>query len=140
LNADQNASDAFYEVKAEGTSNFISEVFFLTMAAHHYGTEAMIATLKTIDREIKHLAKSLGELEAEREKFAHNPMHMARFEAQVKKYNDVLEKTMSLKFAIEGVLFDKQMQAKSLLFMRYVTVWLLRIATGSDYTPDKTIK
>lgn len=67
-------------------------------------------------------------------------MHLARFEAQVQKYNEVLEKTMSRKFAIEGVLFDKQMQAKSLLFMRYVTVWLLRIATGSDYTPDKTIK
>ena len=47
---------------------------------------------------------------------------------------------MSLKFAIEGVLFDKQMQTKSLQFMRYVTVWLLRIATQSDYTPEKSIK
>jgi ubiquitin conjugation factor E4 B len=65
---------------------------------------------------------------------------MTRFEAQVKQFSGLLEKSMSLKFAIEGVLFDKQMQTKSLLFMRYVTVWLLRIATGSDYTPDKTIK
>lgn len=65
---------------------------------------------------------------------------MRRFEAQVKQFSDLLEKSMSLKFAIEGVLFDKQMQTKSLLFMRYVTVWLLRIATGTDYTPDKTIK
>jgi ubiquitin conjugation factor E4 B len=63
-----------------------------------------------------------------------------RFELQLKKYNDLLEKSMSLKFAIEGVLLDKQLQTKSLLFMRYVTVWLLRIATGSDYTPDKTVK
>lgn len=65
---------------------------------------------------------------------------MMRFELQLKKYNDLLEKSMSLKFAIEGVLLDKQLQTKSLLFMRYVTVWLLRIATGSDYTPDKTVK
>ena len=65
---------------------------------------------------------------------------MAVFEASVKRYNDVLEKTMSLKMAMEGVLFDKQMQTKSLLFMRYVTVWLLRVATVTDYTPDKTIK
>lgn len=65
---------------------------------------------------------------------------MVRFETQLKRYNDLLEKSMSLKFAIEGVLFDKQMQTKSLLFMRYVTVWLLRIATGTDYTPDKTVK
>jgi ubiquitin conjugation factor E4 B len=70
LNADQNTSDAFYAVPAEGTSNFISEVFFLTLAAHHYGSEAMNAMLKTIDRDIKHLTKSLLELEAERRKFA----------------------------------------------------------------------
>lgn len=47
---------------------------------------------------------------------------------------------MSFKFAVEGVLFDKVMQARSLTFMRVVTVWLLRIATQSVYTPDKTIK
>lgn len=47
---------------------------------------------------------------------------------------------MCFKFAVEGVLLDKQMQTKSLLFMRYVTVWLLRIATQTDYTPDKTVK
>jgi ubiquitin conjugation factor E4 B len=47
---------------------------------------------------------------------------------------------MSFKFAVEGVLFDKVMQARSLTFMRVVTVWLLRIATQSVYTPDKTIE
>ena len=47
---------------------------------------------------------------------------------------------MQAKYAIEGVLLDKPMQTKSLLYMRYVTVWLLRIATASDYTPEKTIK
>lgn len=66
-------------------------------------------------------------------------MNMARFEEQLKRFNEVLDKSMSLKFATEGVLLDKAMQAKSLMFMRVVTVWLLRIATSSDYTPDKTI-
>jgi ubiquitin conjugation factor E4 B len=47
---------------------------------------------------------------------------------------------MQTKMAIEGVLRDKAMQTKSLLFMRYVTVWLLRIASSSDYTPEKTIQ
>ena len=70
LNADQNASDSFYSVKAERTSNFISEVFFLTLAAHHYGSEATNATLKNLDRDIKHLAKSLADIENERPKFA----------------------------------------------------------------------
>lgn len=47
---------------------------------------------------------------------------------------------MSKRMAIEGVLSDKPMQAKSLIFMRYVTVWLLRVATETAYTPSQAIK
>lgn len=68
LNADEHASEEFYSKKAEGTSNFISEVFFLTLAAHHYGSEATNKMMKTIEREIKHLTKSIAQLEAERPK------------------------------------------------------------------------
>lgn len=59
---------------------------------------------------------------------------------RLKRINEVLENAMSKRMAIEGVLSDKPMQAKSLIFMRYVTVWLLRIATESNYTPSSTIK
>lgn len=65
---------------------------------------------------------------------------MARFEAQLRPYYEALDKLISLKFAIRGVLQDKNMQSKSLLFMRYVTVWLLRIATNTKYTPDKLLQ
>jgi ubiquitin conjugation factor E4 B len=64
---------------------------------------------------------------------------MARFEEQLRRFNEVLDKSTSFKLAIEGVLLDKNMQAKSLMFMRYVTVWLLRIASGSDYKPETSI-
>jgi ubiquitin conjugation factor E4 B len=69
LNADQNSSEEYYKHKAEGTSNFISEVFFLTLAAHHYGSEAINVTIKNIERDIKHLIKSIAQLELERPKF-----------------------------------------------------------------------
>jgi ubiquitin conjugation factor E4 B len=71
LNADQNTSDSFYENKADGTSNFISEAFFLNLAAHHYGSEGTSAKLKGIEREIKYLTKNVEEIEAERPKFVH---------------------------------------------------------------------
>ncbi len=71
LNGDQNASEEYYNIKASGTSNFISEIFFLTLASHHYGTEAIAATLKNIERDIKQLTKHIAGLELERPKFAH---------------------------------------------------------------------
>ena len=69
-----------------------------------------------------------------------DPRAVALLDIRIKRVNDVLENAMSKRMAIEGVLSDKPMQAKSLIFMRYVTVWLLRIATESNYTPSQTIK
>jgi ubiquitin conjugation factor E4 B len=75
LNADQNTSDAFYEKQAEGTSNFISEAFFLNLASHHYGSEGTSGKLKGLDREIKYLSKQVDEIEAERPKFVNARQH-----------------------------------------------------------------
>jgi hypothetical protein len=68
LNADQNASEEYYDTEVSGTSNFISEVFFLTLAAHHYGTEATNSMLKSLEKDVKYLREKLEQLEAERPK------------------------------------------------------------------------
>ena len=69
LNADQKASDEFYAQPAEGENNFISEVFFLTVAAHHYGTEAAHNRVTQIEREIKHMQENLEAAKADRHKY-----------------------------------------------------------------------
>lgn len=66
-----------------------------------------------------------------------DPRQLAMIELNVKRYNDILEKSMRLRHAIEGVLFDDVMQARSLQFMRYLIVFMLRTASGSDYVPGK---
>jgi len=70
LNADQNASDEYYQVEVPGTSNFISEIFFLTLAAHHYGSEATNSLLKSLDKDIKYMKEKIAQIETERPKFA----------------------------------------------------------------------
>ena len=56
------------------------------------------------------------------------------------KYNTILEKSMALKMCIEGVLHDDVMQARSLQFSRYVMVFMLRTASGTDWVPGKPFK
>lgn len=68
LNADQKASEEYYKSTAPGNSNFISEVFFLTLAAHHYGSEALAASHKTLEKDIKYIQRQLAAVEAERAK------------------------------------------------------------------------
>lgn len=140
LNADQSQSDAFYATKIEGESNFITEIFFLTLAAHHYGSEAANSKMKNLDKDIKFYEKNLAMMEAERPKLANRPDQLRLLEETVKRHTTVLERAMALKFSIEGVLLEQKMQSRSLQFMRYVTVWLLRVASQSEYTPDKPLR
>ncbi|KAK4245328.1 ubiquitin elongating factor core-domain-containing protein [Corynascus novoguineensis] len=140
LNADQAQSDAFYANKLDGESNFITEIFFLTLAAHHYGSEAANSKLKNLDRDIKHLEKNIAMMEAERHKLINRPEQLRVLDAALKRHTTVLERSMALKYSIEGILLDQKMQSRSLQFMRYVTIWLLRVASQTDYTPDKQLK
>lgn len=140
LNADQAQSDAFYANKLEGESNFITEIFFLTLAAHHYGSEAANSKMKNLDRDIKYYEKNIKLMEEERNKLISRPDQLLLLDAALKRHTAVLERSLALKYSIEGVLLEQKMQSRSLQFMRYVTVWLLRVASQTEYTPDKPLQ
>lgn len=139
INADQKTSDEFYAQPAEGANNFISEVFFLTVAAHHYGTEAANTKLAEIKRRMKHLERQLKEFEEERPKFAHSPQQLAMYEAAMKKYKDRLDSDKCRIHAINGVLLDDVTQQRSMQLMRYVMVWLLRLVAPESEYPKRQV-
>jgi ubiquitin conjugation factor E4 B len=140
LNADQQTSDEFYSDKAEGQNNFISEIFFLTLAAHHYGTEAANHTLGQLEKELKHMEKQIDLIEADREKFARNPRQLIMFENALRKYKEKLDNGLSYKMAVQGVLLDELTQTRSMQFMRYVIVWLMRLVSADHEFPRKPLK
>ncbi|KAF2085995.1 ubiquitin conjugation factor E4 [Saccharata proteae CBS 121410] len=134
MNADQHESDAFYSQKLDGENNFISECFFLTVAAHHYGTEAANSKLSQLQKDVKWMEKELAKFEAERHKYAHNPAQLQMFENALKKYRDSVEKSHCQILATQGILLDETIQGRAMQFMRYVIVWLIRVAApGLDY-------
>jgi len=133
INADQTTAERFYENKADGTSNFISEVFFLTVAAHHYGTEAANTKMSALRKDLKHMDKEMGRIEAERDKYLGNAAALAHFDTMLKKYKDQNDRGHCVYHAIEGVLLDELSQARSMSFMGYVIAWLIRLVSGTDY-------
>jgi len=140
INADQHASDEYYSVELDGQSNFISEVFFLTLAAHHYGSEATNAKLIQLEKDLKWMEKQVALIEADRPKFANNPAQLVLFERQLKKFVDRIEKGLSYKFSVQGVLLDDLNQARSMQFMRYVIIWLLRVAAPGQDIPKQAVR
>lgn len=140
FSADQNASDAFYSRSLGGSSGFTSEVFFLTMAAHQYGSEAVSATLSSLDKDLKRMEKHLEELELERHKYINDQVNLKLFDDAVKKFKDKIDAGLSYKHAVQGILLDDLAQARSMLFMRYVIVWLLRIVVPGIDFPREALK
>jgi ubiquitin conjugation factor E4 B len=140
LNADQNASNEFYANQLSGESNFISEVFFLNLAAHHYGSEAANNTLNRLDKELKYLEKQVAIMEADRPKFERFPPQLAQFDRALQKYKDKIDSGYSYKYAVQGVLLDEPTQTRSMQFMRYVIVWLLRLGSPDRSFPEKPLK
>ncbi|BCS29060.1 ubiquitin-ubiquitin ligase UFD2 [Aspergillus puulaauensis] len=137
INADQHASDAFYAKKSEGTSNFITEIFFLTVAAHHYGSESLTSKLETLEKDLRHMETTLAKLEAERHKWSSNPVQLRLFETHVKRFKDKVDMGLALKYSLQGVLFDDQWQFRSMTFMRYVVVWLLKVVSGKNFPKEQ---
>lgn len=140
LNADQSTSDRFYSDAVGGTSNFISEVFFLTLAAHHYGSEATIVKLDQLEKDLNHMEKQILRFELERHKYVSNPGQLQMFETMLKKYKDQIDKGLSYKYGVQGVLLDDLSQARSMQFMRYVIVWLLRLVAPGHNFPAEPLK
>ncbi|KAJ9607700.1 Ubiquitin conjugation factor E4 [Cladophialophora chaetospira] len=139
INSDQESSDEFYRNQAEGTSNFISECFYLTVAAHQYGTEAARNMLKDLDRSLKHMAQQIEEFETQRHRYLNNPTQLNMFENALKKYKNEHDKALSYKHAVTGVLLDELAQTRSMQFMRFVTVWLLRQVSSHRQFPKQEL-
>ncbi len=61
-----------------------------------------------------------------------DPRYLARFEEHIKKIKQQIDDSWSTIHATNGVLLDDLSQARSMQFMRYVIMWLLRLASGQN--------
>jgi ubiquitin conjugation factor E4 B len=138
LNADQARSDAFYETKAAGEPGFVSEIFFLTLASHHYGLEAVTTKLKALERDIRAYQRHVAQMEDQRTRIrpTASEAQLQVVDRAVTKHVQALERAMRLKFGLEGLINDRKTQGSSLSFLRYVSVWLIRVASQTKYNPS----
>jgi len=139
INADEETANAFYSQHVEGKNNFISEIFFLAVAANHYGSEAARTMLKEMEKDLKHMQKQVDQFETERHKYVNNHAQLQRFDEALKKYKDQIDKGLSYKFSVQGVLMDELAQTRSMQFQRFVTVWMLRLVSAHGKFPKEKL-
>jgi ubiquitin conjugation factor E4 B len=139
INADEETANTFYAQQLEGKNNFISEIFFLAVAANHYGSEAARTMLKEMEKDLKHMQKQVDQFETERHKYINNQAQLHRFDEALRKYKDQIDKGLSYKFSVQGVLMDDVAQTRSMQFQRFVTVWILRLVSAHGRFPTEKL-
>lgn len=70
MNAESKESEAFYaNNKVEGENHFITEVFFLAAASHHYALVSTQNSFENLERDIPELERHIQRMEADRPKY-----------------------------------------------------------------------
>jgi ubiquitin conjugation factor E4 B len=111
----------------------------LAVAANHYGSEAARTMLKEMEKDLKHMQKQVDQFETERHKYINNPAQLQRFDEALKKYKDQIDKGLSYKFSVQGVLMDELAQTRSMQFQRFVTIWILRLVSAHGQFPKEKL-
>lgn len=140
LNADEATAKAFYEEKLDGTSNFITEIFFITAAANYYGILSAQNRHDELYRELSDLEKHVERIKEAitRMKIANNPLS-AIYTRNLQKVEERITKGHAFRLSLEVILWDMAVQPTLLNYSRYLSSWLLRLVSPDRSYPTKPI-
>ncbi|RKO87198.1 ubiquitin elongating factor core-domain-containing protein, partial [Blyttiomyces helicus] len=137
LNADKESLEAHIaerKLAAAGSAapNFVTHVFFETLALHHYGLLSTIRQHKDHNKRISELKKEVMKMRADRDAGNWTGPAAAMMEKTLKDYQMHLEKWIGYRLALETTLLDNNVLEHSLRFYSLVMMWLIRCTvTGS---------
>ncbi|KJE97383.1 hypothetical protein, variant [Capsaspora owczarzaki ATCC 30864] len=106
--------------------NFITECFYMTMAAHHIGVVATHHKLEPLFRNMQEIKTRLEQIEGQRAQWQGTPQ-AAQYEQAVKKLKSMEEEIRSQQLAYETILADPDSLLHTLSFYSFVAQWLLKI-------------
>lgn len=95
--------------------------------------------LKELEKDLKHMQKQVDQFETDRHKYVNNPVQLTMFEKALTKYKDQIDRGLSYKLACQGVLLDELAQTRSMQFLRYLMVWMLRLVSPTGQFPAEKL-
>ena len=119
-------------------TNFISDVFFLTIAMAHYGYLKTIDTYNNTHKQMDEIKRHLQMLQGDGS-WMGTPIQ-ARVEAAIKLVKVEEGKVRMQQLAFEAGLMDPELLFRSISFMNYLSVWLIRQADPRKKHPNPMIE
>ncbi|KAI8823342.1 ubiquitin elongating factor core-domain-containing protein [Fimicolochytrium jonesii] len=107
-------------------ANFVSDIFFVTLAMHHYGILSTIRTYGSLIKQTEELRKHVDKMVQDRNAGVWAPGARVMNEGLLKRFQKQLDIAISFKLCMDTGLRDRGGIAHSLRFYDLVMMWLLR--------------
>ena len=105
--------------------NFVTEIFFMTLAYQHYGASSTIRHYMNMSKQLRKMKEQLLRLKSDqRNPMWQNPM----FQNQFKNFCLSIDKMIIEKLSIEATMLDRHSIQHTLEFYNLVIVWLIKVA------------
>ncbi|KAJ3801572.1 ubiquitin conjugation factor E4 [Lentinula aff. detonsa] len=114
--------------------NFISDIFYLTIAMSHYGYQKTISNYNELDKHMEDIERHLNFLNGDGSGMG--AAFQARIQASINNIKNEKAKVQSAQCAYEAQLKDPELIFKSIGFTLFLSVWLIRQADPKKTHPS----
>ncbi|THV00828.1 hypothetical protein K435DRAFT_963795 [Dendrothele bispora CBS 962.96] len=126
------------EMSTGPTPNFISDIFYLTIAMSHYGYQKTIQNYTDLAKVMDDIQRQLDFLNGDGS-WMGSPLQ-ARTEAAINNVKNQQSKVRSAQLAYEAQLLDPELIFRSIGFTNFLGTWLIRQVDPKKTHPNPTVE
>ncbi|GJE98441.1 Ubiquitin conjugation factor E4 [Phanerochaete sordida] len=118
--------------------NFISDIFYITLAMNHYGYHKTITSFEELARQYDEMQRHLEQLEGDGS-WRTTPLR-ARMEAAINAVKTEMDKVRAAQMAYETQLAEPELVFRAISFTNFVSTWLIRLADPKHQHPNPPVE
>ncbi|EPT05311.1 hypothetical protein FOMPIDRAFT_1045367 [Fomitopsis schrenkii] len=140
INATSDEAEQWRQKNAAATTppNFISDIFYLTLAMNHYGYQKAISTCEDLAKQYDEMSRHLEMLEGDG-RWRGTPLQ-ARMEHSINAVKAEMDKCMATQLAYSVQLSDPELVFRSISFANFVSTWLIRHVDPKHSHPNPPVE
>ncbi|KAF7298968.1 U-box domain-containing protein [Mycena indigotica] len=141
IKATSEEAAAWAEAQQDTTAaapNFVSNIFYLTIAMSHYGILHTISTYNDFGKHLEELQRHLDMINADTS-WQGTPFQ-AQGEAAVTRVKTEIAKIRMQQLSYEAQLLDPELVFRSITFTNFLSTWLIRQAEPNQRHPNPPVQ
>ncbi|KAI8994147.1 ubiquitin conjugation factor E4 [Trametes punicea] len=139
INATNDEAEQWRQQQAPATAppNFITEIFYLTLAASHIGQQKIVNNIEELSRQYDEIRRHLEVLNGD-QSWRGTPFQ-ARTEAAINAAKAQQDALFAAQMAYEVQLGEPELVFRTISFVNFVSTWIIRFVDPRKRHPNPTV-